>query len=608
MEVKVKKREWVKNAAIIFLAIMLVLTFFSNTIMNRSLPEVATKPVTSGEITAKIRGTGAVTANESYEVSLAQTREIEAVKVKEGDEVKVGDVLFVLSAAASDEVAAAEDALDAAQMAYQQALVEGSKTSTDTAIARAREALEDAKIEFASMSKVTAQDVASAKTDYDAKLAVTRVKEIDKNKAEAALEAAGGWTPPSGGGGGDYSSVQAAQTALTEARNNLGAAQIKYQAMYAVFEDIAQIRYKNDTTHTIDSHRKALYADYSIAAVKDEYPGAEDGGSQQYTKGQLAEAYKAISDATAKVTEKEQAYNSAVNIYNNSNASTGGGNYSLKQAYDKANNAYETAKLDSDTANAVYTGLKETKTAYDAAKQAVYAKEDELSKAMSNVQLSSLDLNQKSRAVARASEKLNELRQDATETEIKSKVDGVVKSVSAVAGKSYDGGTTLANITLPDQGYIVSYTVTTEQSRKVHSGDEATITNYWGGNLTATLQSIKPDPQDPQNKKILTFNIQGEVSEGTSLTISVGQKSAQYDAIVPNSAIRSDSNGDFVLMVTSKSTPLATRYKATRVDIEKLASDDTNTAVSGAISAYDYVITTSTKPINTGDMVKLADS
>ena len=29
-----KKREWVKTAAIVFLSVMLVLTFFSNTIMN----------------------------------------------------------------------------------------------------------------------------------------------------------------------------------------------------------------------------------------------------------------------------------------------------------------------------------------------------------------------------------------------------------------------------------------------------------------------------------------------------------------------------------------------------------------------------------------------
>ena len=34
METQVKKREWVKTAAIIFLAVLLVLTFFSQTIMS----------------------------------------------------------------------------------------------------------------------------------------------------------------------------------------------------------------------------------------------------------------------------------------------------------------------------------------------------------------------------------------------------------------------------------------------------------------------------------------------------------------------------------------------------------------------------------------------
>ena len=51
-----KRREWVKSAAIVFLSVLLVLTFFSQTIMNRSLPEVATKFVQNGTITSKIRG------------------------------------------------------------------------------------------------------------------------------------------------------------------------------------------------------------------------------------------------------------------------------------------------------------------------------------------------------------------------------------------------------------------------------------------------------------------------------------------------------------------------------------------------------------------------
>ena len=55
-----RKREWIKNIAIIFLTIMLILTFFSNTIMNYSLPQVATQYVQSGSISAQIRGTGIV--------------------------------------------------------------------------------------------------------------------------------------------------------------------------------------------------------------------------------------------------------------------------------------------------------------------------------------------------------------------------------------------------------------------------------------------------------------------------------------------------------------------------------------------------------------------
>ena len=96
MENTVKKREWVKDAAIIFLAVLLVLTFFSNTIMNHSLPEVATSAVGSGNIVAKVRGTGTVTATGKHQVKAKEIRTIRSVMVKVGQEVNTGDVLFVL--------------------------------------------------------------------------------------------------------------------------------------------------------------------------------------------------------------------------------------------------------------------------------------------------------------------------------------------------------------------------------------------------------------------------------------------------------------------------------------------------------------------------------
>ena len=54
------KREWVKTAAIIFLSVMLVLTFFSQTIMNYSLPIVTAQYINSGQISAKVRGSGKI--------------------------------------------------------------------------------------------------------------------------------------------------------------------------------------------------------------------------------------------------------------------------------------------------------------------------------------------------------------------------------------------------------------------------------------------------------------------------------------------------------------------------------------------------------------------
>ena len=148
-----------------------------------------------------------------------------------------------------------------------------------------------------------------------------------------------------------------------------------------------------------------------------------------------------------------------------------------------------------------------------------------------------------------------------------------------------------------------------QQAKKLNVGDVAELQNSWYySDLTATLTAIKPDTANPSQNKLLVFDVTGEdVTAGQSISLSVGQKSANYDLIVPNSAIREDNNGKFILIIESKSSPLGTRYIATRVDVEVLASDDTQTAISGALYGYEYVITTATKPVEAGKQVRLTD-
>ena len=179
MEVKVKNRGWVKNAAIIFLAVMLVLTFFSNTFMNHSLAEVATQSVTSGSITAKVRGTGTVESNGSYQVKAQATREIRAVMVKVGQEVNQGDVLFVLGEGPSEELDAATENLRQLQLSYQRTAVNMPSfdySLDERNIEKAKEALANAQ---------AAENSAKAALEQNANVPETELK-----AAQARLDSA----------------------------------------------------------------------------------------------------------------------------------------------------------------------------------------------------------------------------------------------------------------------------------------------------------------------------------------------------------------------------------------------------------------------------------
>ena len=185
----------------------------------------------------------------------------------------------------------------------------------------------------------------------------------------------------------------------------------------------------------------------------------------------------------------------------------------------------------------------------------------------------------------------------------------MVTAINVSAGDTVTKDTVVCTIEVPDMGHTLSFSVTNDQAQRLRVGDTATVSNYyWGNEIVATLSNIRIDPKNPQTNKELTFELSGDVTSGSELTISVGQKSANYDTIVPNSAIRSDNNGKFVLAIEAKSSPLGNRYIAKRVSVEVLASDDNNSAVVADLSYGDYVITTCNSPVKSGDQVRMAEN
>ena len=103
-ENKASRKERIKTILIIFLAVLLVLTFCSNTIMNYSLPIVAAQYASSGTITEQVRASGLVTANQTYEIVAEGTRVVESIAFKPGDKIKAGETFCVLEAGGDAEV------------------------------------------------------------------------------------------------------------------------------------------------------------------------------------------------------------------------------------------------------------------------------------------------------------------------------------------------------------------------------------------------------------------------------------------------------------------------------------------------------------------------
>ena len=656
------KRGWVKNAAIIFLSIMLVLTFFSNTILNRSLPEVAARYVESGTINAKIRGSGTVTAGESYDVVLDQTRKVESVYVHVGDFVNTGDVLFLLSNSDSEELKQAQKALDSMRLSYEKTLLsmdEADYAQENRNIQKAKEALAEAQSELLE-STVTTDEILNAqlalrdaeKVQKELNTALADTEEYlaeasaEYNALEAKIE---GWEEQlevleetideykkqiksmKNGSGDLEDELAETQKDLKKAKESYASLRITYGADYDALKEAAeQIAAGSDVIYQM----AAIVKDREAAdPQKIAYEKLQPVLNQVNTLEDKVAEYEALVDGQASVQEQIDKLDDACDDAKDELDAL---EDDLDDAYDTLNDLEqevegaefqkafqeEQVELQADTIAQLeeqYNDLKAKQNDYESAKDRVESCQDTLDdltfalaeqkKADGKLAASQqLDLDNALKEIQEQETLVAELQAESVGAEVTANVSGQISSLNVTAGRDAVAGDTLAVIEVVDRGYTVKLPVTNEQSQKVRIGDKADVTNYyWGEQLDVTLTSIITDPSNPGQGKLLVFTLNGDVSSGQNITLSVGERSANFDAVIPNSALRTDTNGTFVLVLTVKHSPLGNRYIATRVDVNVLAQDDTTAAVSG-LSMGDYVITTSSKPLEAGMQVNMVEN
>lgn len=635
-----KRREWVKTAAIIFLVIMLILTFFSNTIMNYSLPEVSAQYVKSGTLSEQIRGTATVEAAESYTVKINETRVVSEVDVKAGDKVEKGQTILKLEDSDSTELATAQSELESLEIEYKKMLLTTGKDYSldELDIKNLEEDIAAEKEELKNISTYQ-QNYEDAKKATEAAQAEVDSLTKQKEKYDGQLTAVADTSDKA-----EYSSLDTVYyNQITSAKSNI---KDKEKIKKDAEDNLSEVEKEagGSTSSSAVAAKKA-----AVDKKKVEIETLQKQYSDKINKGEDAsETHTAIVNAQIEYEQLQAEYVEIVNAYNQASSANSDLKYAQIKKNDATNNYDEAVdKLDKVVAN-ITSEIKKKKSAVEdkltkankALEEAKQAEEDAKAKASVSVEdaekkikedertletkkitlsqkqksdiaeagSSALDAEAKQTQIDEKKKEIEKLKEKTIGAEITAQVGGIIDSISVVAGETLEAGATVATIQMTEKGYTASISVTNDQAKKVKVGDAAEIQYFWYGDANAVLSAIKADSANPTQNKKLEFSVTGDVTPGQSLQLVMGGKGQQYDLLVPNSSIREDNNGKFVLTVVAKSSPLGNRYIAQRVDVQVVASDDTTSAVTGELLQSDFIISTSTKPIEAGQQVRLVES
>ncbi|MBR5460767.1 MAG: biotin/lipoyl-binding protein [Clostridia bacterium] len=711
---KVKSRkDVIKNIAIVFLVIMLVLTFFSNTIMNYSLAEVNGKYSEYGTIRTGVRGSGTVQANTVFEQAVKGDQRVLEVFVREGDRVTEGQVLMTLEPSAiadnTAELEALKEQLASLRDAYDRALLsrdgDADYTLAEMDIADAREELdlliakrgefteekllaivteyenaEKAVEELAESIEALEEQIAEVSSESDdpaivtAREKVASVKNVLKYaeeqlaKAEEDFNGVSYTDLTSLNSQKDsisrslgklydtqksletkYADLLALKPEMDKAKTDFDKAKGEYEALYGAFDPETQPEVtvpENPDENEVERLEawkgvKALYdayesakgeweadkdniasAEAEIEAVEDQitdlnydYSAVTKQISSAKSENKLYDKYKAsvelCEDEVENVKKNLESAEKALEDAVEGIAKDLTANLKTKRAELKtAEKRLAEATADKEEADGV-EGLDEN---IKAKERALFEMEYNLEKqkesdAKAN-ELEDYDFKKQKEEIDSLQAEIYKLQGNTTggETEFVSKYNGTVTAFTCRVGDTLSDGSSVISVESEENGYTLSFSVSNADSRKLQIGDTATVSGgYWGSSISAVLTTLKTQPGG--QTKLATFDLSGDVVSGQTLTLIAGEKSTSYSSVVPKSAIREDSNGKFIYITKTKSTPLGNRYVATRLPVEIVASDDVNAAITSPEVSYiyEFAITSSTKPIADGDYVRLAD-
>lgn len=188
--------------------------------------------------------------------------------------------------------------------------------------------------------------------------------------------------------------------------------------------------------------------------------------------------------------------------------------------------------------------------------------------------------------------------------------DGIITSIKTAIGTDTTNEV-IATIAPTQNQYYIKIKVNKEKAKYIEEGDEAEVT--FAGEIKAiegakvdTITALKGDDSDKLEIKILLPQKKGEI--GMSASIEINKATEKYQTVIPISAIRENSSGEkYVLIVDEQNTIIGKQLVAQKVIVNEIERDNYNVAVEGSLTFENQIITSSSKPIISGDRVRLIE-
>ncbi len=601
-----KRRNIIKNIAIVFLAVMLVLTFFSNTILNYSLPEVAVQYPMYGTISSRIRGQGTVTANQTYQIYFDESRVIKSVDVRRGEIVQKGAVIYRLEDAPSDELNNANNTLTTMYINYKRAMMQSTYDYSGILeeISELNKLLKEA---VSIKTNLEINKLLYADLQNQIRLAEKKTNELSVKQQELE-QYLNSLKPDTSYSDEEFPVAYAiakadyenAESMLNAEKENLKNLQ---RQLVAMANPVLEAQSAVDAKMQERDDYIALHPDTDIPtmaeiqAKEDELEAAENevppdadkinriknelnGMIYRYfeylpVREQIDEYNKQIANLTKAlnaVKNQERDINTAITFSRNRIDVLQFTHDDLYEIYLPLKARYEYGDKEAELVNVTaelisaqeeLNALNERKSTVEAKvmteaeadalvvqrqkelndKQASYEKQ----KAQNELdeQINKMNLENMKREITQQEALVKRLQEKAVNGVITAPVTGVIMNLTYVTGEKTNAGAVVAEIEISEKGYTMSFTVTIEQSRRLSVGQVAEVQYYYGSNAPyAEISAIKTDYNNPRGSRIVELEVRGDnIYPGQTMYVALGETGREYESVVPNSAIHEDNKG-----------------------------------------------------------------